>query len=117
MCSGALGEAITMTSVGETLRAERLKRNLALDQVSRELKISSRFLAAIETGEFNKLPGGVFTRSFVRQYARLLGLDEEELAGQGQRVLERPPEAPQLASSAKAGRSEFPVPTMKEWER
>ena len=104
-----------MTSVGETLRAERLKRNLALDQISRELKISSRFLAAIETGEFNKLPGGVFTRSFVRQYARLLGLDEEELAGQVQRVLEPPPEAPQL-SKAKAIESGFHVPKMEEWE-
>lgn len=105
-----------MTSVGETLRAERLKRNLALEQISRELKISSRFLAAIETGEFNKLPGGVFTKSFVRQYARLLGLDEEELAGQVQRVLEPPQEVPQTASQPKSVHSEFHVPKMEEWE-
>jgi cytoskeleton protein RodZ len=62
-----------MLSVGETLRAERLKRNLGLDQIASELKISSRFLEAIETEQFDKLPGGVFTKSFVRQYARLLG--------------------------------------------
>ncbi|HXB69778.1 MAG TPA: RodZ domain-containing protein [Candidatus Acidoferrales bacterium] len=106
-----------MKSVGETLRAERLKRNLAIDQISRELKISSRFLTAIETGEFNKLPGGVFTKSFVRQYARMLGLDEEELAGQVQRVLEPLPEVLQLAAKAKASESEFHVPKMEEWER
>jgi cytoskeleton protein RodZ len=105
-----------MTSVGETLRAERLKRNLALDQISRELKISSRFLAAIETGEFNKLPGGVFTKSFVRQYARLLGLDEEELAGQVQRDLEPPADIPQSASKPRASVSEFHVPKMEAWE-
>ena len=105
-----------MTSVGETLRAERVRRKLELDQISKELKISSRFLDAIETGEYDKLPGGVFTKSFVRQYARLLGLDEEDLAGQVQRVLEPPPDVPQLASRPKAD-SVFHVPKMEEWER
>jgi len=105
-----------MRSVGETLRAERLKRNLTLDQISRELKISTRFLDAIEAGEFNKLPGGVFTRSFVRQYARLLGLDEEELADQVQRVLAPPLEVPEHAGQPKAVEPEFHVPKMKQWE-
>src|ERR1700674_2940346 len=104
-----------MPSVGETLRAERMKRNLPLDQISRELKISSRLLDAIEAGEFNKLPGGVFAKSFVRQYARLLGLDGEELAGQVQRVLD-PPESMQVNNRLKAVESEFRVPKMEEWE-
>ena len=68
-----------MTPVGETLRRERLKRNLDLEEISRELKISPRFLKAIEDDQFDKLPGGVFAKSFVRQYARLLGLDEEQI--------------------------------------
>ena len=59
--------------IGETLRRERLKRNLDFEQISRELKISRRFLEAIENDQFDKLPGGVFAKSFVRQYARLLG--------------------------------------------
>jgi len=105
-----------MTSVGETLRAERLKRNLALDQISRELKISPRFLDAIESSEFEKLPGGVFTKSFVRQYARLLGLDEEELAGEVQRMLEPAPAVPQHAPSKPSGEAAFHVPKMEEWE-
>ena len=66
-----------MTSIGETLRRERVKRNLDLDRISNELKISSRLLEAIEAERFDKLPGGVFVKSFVRQYARLLELDEE----------------------------------------
>lgn len=81
-----------MTSVGETLRRERLKRKLDLEGISNELKISARMLAAIEDERFDKLPGGVFAKSFVRQYARLLGLDEEEIAGQLQRILD--PQAP-----------------------
>ena len=59
-----------MTSIGETLRHERMKRNLELEQISQDLKISSRFLQAIEDERFEKLPGGVFAKSFVRQYAR-----------------------------------------------
>jgi len=105
-----------MISVGETLRAERLRRNLALDQISNELKISARFLGAIETGEFDKLPGGVFTKSFVRQYARLLGLDDEELASQVQRALQPAPEVPQFDSKVKPVESVFHVPKMEEWE-
>ncbi len=113
-----------MTSVGETLRAERLKRKLGLDQISGELKISSRFLEAIETEQFDKLPGGVFTKSFVRQYARLPGLDDEDLADQVQRVLEPQPNVPQFAEKPKPAASEFHVtkasefhvPKMEAWE-
>ena len=71
-----------MMSVGESLRRERLKRNLELEQISQELKISSKFLDAIEEERFETLPGGVFAKSFVRQYARFLGLDEDELGAE-----------------------------------
>jgi len=77
-----------MKSIGETLRRERLRKNLELGQISQELKISSRMLAAIEDEKFERLPGGVFSRSFIRQYAHYLGLDAEELASRAERVLE-----------------------------
>lgn len=89
-----------MASIGETLRREREKRNLDLDQVSRQLKISTRFLEAIEQEEFARLPGGVFAKSFVRQYARMLGLDEEEAAAQVQRTL-APSPLPDFVAPAK----------------
>jgi cytoskeleton protein RodZ len=71
-----------MISIGDTLRRERRKRNLELPQIAGELKISTRFLEAMEHDDFAKLPGGVFTKSFIRQYASLLGLDAEELVAQ-----------------------------------
>ena len=80
-----------MTSIGDTLRRERLKRRLDLEGVSRQLKIPPRLLEAIEDERFDRLPGGVFAKSFVRQYARMLGLDEEEIVGELQRLLEPPP--------------------------
>ena len=106
-----------MTLVGETLRRERLKRNLDLEEISGELKISKRFLQAIENDQYDKLPGGVFAKSFVRQYARLLGLDEEAIAGQVQQVLGPEPEGPQLAGKSKpAGFVPIQVPKVEEWE-
>ncbi|HEX3880464.1 MAG TPA: RodZ domain-containing protein [Bryobacteraceae bacterium] len=93
-----------MTSLGDTLRREREKRNLDLEQVSRELKIAPRFLEAIEEERYERLPGGVFAKSFVRQYARLLDIDEEEAATEVQRNLAPTPD-PQLSQLASHGSS------------
>src|SRR5215831_2489771 len=105
-----------MISVGETLRRERLKRNLDLDHISQELKISSRFLEAIEDERFERLPGNVFVKSFVRQYARFLGLDEEEVTAEVQRIIEPPPmfTAREAASPAQPP-AEIHVPRVEEW--
>lgn len=105
-----------MTSFGETLRRERLKRNLGLEQISSELKISSRLLEAIEGEQFDRLPGGVFAKSFVRQYARMLGLDEEELVGQVQQALEPSPGVPQAGNMPNPDVSGIHVPKVEEWE-
>ena len=81
-------ETIPMAGFGEYLRREREMRGVSLEEISTATKISIRFLQAIENEELSKLPGGIFTRSFVRTYARYLGLDEErvladcQLAGQ-----------------------------------
>jgi cytoskeleton protein RodZ len=64
-----------MNNISETLRRERLKQGLELQQLSDSTKISSRMLQAMEAGDLSRLPGGVFTRSFFRQYAAALGLD------------------------------------------
>jgi cytoskeleton protein RodZ len=105
-----------MTSIGETLRRERLKRNLEVGQIAQELKIASRFLEAIEADDFDKLPGGVFTRSFIVQYARLLGLDEEKIAGELQQTLEPPPEIPASVEAPKPADSAIHVPRVEEWQ-
>lgn len=105
-----------MTSIGETLRRERLKRKLGLQEVSGELKISPRLLEAIEDEDFDKLPGGVFTRSFVRQYARLLGLDEEEIGGELQRVLEPAAFGSSAAQVTPRIEPEIPLPRVEAWQ-
>jgi len=72
-------EAIPATGFGEYLRREREMRGVSLEEISAATKISIRFLQAIENEELAKLPGGIFTRSFVRTYARYLGLDEDRV--------------------------------------
>jgi len=68
-----------LTGFGEYLRRERELRGVTLDEISSATRISIRFLEAIENEELSKLPGGIFTRSFVKSYARFLGLDEERV--------------------------------------
>jgi cytoskeleton protein RodZ len=68
-----------LTGFGEYLRRERELRGVTLEEISAATRISIRFLEAIESEELSKLPGGIFTRSFVRSYARFLGLDEERV--------------------------------------
>lgn len=67
-----------MPGFGEQLERERMKRGIKLEQISERTKISTRMLRALETEEFEKLPGGVFNRGFVRSYARYLGMNEEQ---------------------------------------
>jgi cytoskeleton protein RodZ len=105
-----------MSSIGETLRRERERRNLGLEQISRELKISARFLEAIEGEHFEKLPGGVFARSFVRQYARMLGLDEDEMAAEVQRAMEPQSGVPEFIQQSKSPEPDIRLPRVEAWQ-
>ena len=105
-----------MSSIGETLRRERLRQNLDLGQISRELKISQRFLDAIEDERFDRLPAGVFARSFVRQYATLLGLDAEELVGELQKTIEPPAPTPRASQYSVEPIDSIQVPRVEHWE-
>jgi cytoskeleton protein RodZ len=73
------GKTGLMSTFGENLRREREMRGITLQEISAATKISVRFLKSIENEEFSRLPGGIFNRSFVRAYARYLGLDEDPL--------------------------------------
>jgi cytoskeletal protein RodZ len=66
-------------TIGESLRTLREERGLSLEQIAAETKIRPRLLRAIEENDFDQLPGGVFRRSFVLQYAKYLGADLEQV--------------------------------------
>ncbi|MEA2235575.1 MAG: cytoskeleton protein RodZ [Thermoanaerobaculia bacterium] len=68
-----------LASFGEELRREREIRGISLKEIADATKISKRFLDAIERNDHKTLPAPVFTRGFVREYARYLGLSSEEM--------------------------------------
>ena len=76
----------------ERLYAARERKGVDLYRAERDTKIRARYLAALERGEYRELPGDVYTKGFLRNYALYLGLDPEEVVGQWRR--ERPDAAP-----------------------
>src|SRR5450759_3558980 len=68
-----------LASFGEELRREREIRGISLKEIADATKISKRFLEAIERNDHRTLPAPVFTRGFVREYARYLGLSAEDI--------------------------------------
>jgi cytoskeleton protein RodZ len=70
---------LELASFGEELRREREIRGISLKEISDATKISKRFLEAIERNDHRTLPAPVFTRGFVREYARYLGLNVDEI--------------------------------------
>ena len=65
------------TDFGGTLRAARERRGLSLRQIANVTKISMMTLEALERNDIPRLPGGIFSRAFVRSYALEVGLDPE----------------------------------------
>lgn len=68
-----------LASFGEELRREREIRGISLKEIADATKISKRFLEAIERNDHRTLPAPVFTRGFIREYARYLGLNADEV--------------------------------------
>jgi cytoskeletal protein RodZ len=63
------------------LRNWRQRKGISLETIAEITKLSVRHLQAIETGDFRKLPGGIYNTNYIRQYARAIGFDEVKLLG------------------------------------
>jgi prepilin-type processing-associated H-X9-DG protein len=70
------------TPFGEHLKREREMRGVSLEEISSATRIAPRFLEALENEQWEKLPGGVFNRGFIRAIAHYLGLDEDNLVSE-----------------------------------
>jgi cytoskeletal protein RodZ len=67
-----------MVRLGPHLRQKRLQRKQSLEEIAQVLKIKPQFLAAIERGEYHKLPSPAYAQGFVRNYATYLGFSKAE---------------------------------------
>jgi cytoskeleton protein RodZ len=110
-----------MDSIGERLRQERLRRGFDLQQIAEFTKINIVMLEAIEADDLESLPGIFFTRSFVRQYARALDLDEASFESELNRLAAC--ESVPTLEDQPAAREDFDVPPMRaarpssHWQR
>ncbi len=68
----------TPREFGQELKHARESAGLSLEAIAARTKIGGRMLAAIEDGEFGRLPSKVFARMFVRQYLEMVGAAPEE---------------------------------------
>jgi cytoskeletal protein RodZ len=80
------------------LASIRVSRKLSLQQIAGSTKIAIPYLRAIERGEIRQLPPGIFTSSYVRQYARAIDYDEQDLLSQ--LGLLAPPPSPAVRPAA-----------------
>src|ERR1700690_2375142 len=100
--TSAPARSLRFSSAGHlNLSVWRQKRGVTLEQIAERTKISMRFLRAIEDGEYEKLPGGIFATSYLRQYAAAISFEESELLGHYNAILN--PSASQKASVPEEG--------------
>ena len=64
---------------GPRLRAERERRGISLDTIAAVTNVSADLWDGLERNDVSRWPSGIFARSFVRDYARAIGLDEAEV--------------------------------------
>ena len=86
------------------LQRFRKRAGVSLEQIAQSTKIGSRFLRAIEDEEFEQLPGGIFSTSYLRQYAEAIGYDEDALVAYYNRKMnpsEPVPKGPQTETGSR----------------
>lgn len=90
------------SGIGEKLRLERETRGIALRDISENTRISMRYLEAIESDDYRRLPGGIFNRSFIRAYAKLVGYDEQQAIEEYSRTMREHGESDDVAKSTRS---------------
>jgi len=113
-------------SIGAMLRHARETRALTSDDLARTTRIPLRMIAAMEKDDWSKLPGGIFTRGYLRAYAREVGIDADLLVARFQ-AEHAPPPPPEPAEVERAAASrewrvtvrwpELSLPESSAWRR
>ena len=57
----------------------RQQKGISLETIAASTKLSVRHLEAIESGDFSRLPGGIYNTNYIKQYARAIEFDEADL--------------------------------------
>ena len=68
-----------MKEIGELLKAAREEKGLSLEEIQMITKIRLKHLKALETGDFDQIPGEVYVKGFMVNFAKTVGLDGEKI--------------------------------------
>lgn len=71
--------SVGVDSVGEQLRQARQEQKIKLETAAQKLNINLKYLEALENGQIEKLPAGIYGKNFLREYARFLNINDSEL--------------------------------------
>ena len=66
------------STLGEKLRQAREARDISISEVAEQTRISPLYIESIENDDYRPLPGGIFNKGFVKSYAKVVGVDENE---------------------------------------
>ena len=105
-------DASARAAAGARLSEARQAQGLATADVARRLKLSVGQVEALETGRYHNLPGPIFVRGFIRNYAKLVKLDPEELL---QAVADSLPQAAARPEMPPSRDIPFPTATVRRW--
>jgi cytoskeleton protein RodZ len=101
----------SVTEIGGDLRRARIARKQSIEDISRATKINSSYVQAIENETFDRLPGGLFTRGFLRAYAREVGLNPDEIVARYRTEFE--PVAPTTETADTAQPHDEPIGSVR----
>lgn len=65
--------------IAKELKEGREEKKLTLEEVSKKINLSTKYLEAIEDGKMDKLPQGLYGKNYLREYALFLGKDVDSL--------------------------------------
>ena len=83
-----------MASIGEELRRERQRRGVTIKDVEQVLHIRAAYLEALEEDNYKIIPGDVYVKGFIGNYADYLGLDRQRLVESYKSLIVEPPGIP-----------------------
>src|ERR1041385_6043108 len=97
-----------MIRLGQLLYRERSRKHLSLEEIEKAIKIKSSFLAAIERGEYTKVPSPAYAKGFVINYAVYLGLTKNEALALSKREFDEKSAYKVLPDSLTRRQQQFP---------
>ena len=99
--------------VGYTLRQERERQNLSINDIEEGTSIRALYIEAIENGEYDKLPGAIYTKGFIKNYAKFLEMDVDAVVKEFATDMAELNAEKEASEAATAAQESAPVPEKK----